>query len=126
MMANSSEHLQIGKRAEDCAREFLERKGLTFIQKNYTCRMGEVDLIMQDKNHVIFVEVRYRSREDYGTALESVNYFKQRKIIKAATHFLQLKNWYYKVHSRFDVIAIHPVNGEMHLDWIPNAFEAPW
>ena len=57
-MANSNAHLQKGKTAEDQACDYLQRKGLRLIEKNYTCRLGEIDLIMEDKHHIVFVEVR--------------------------------------------------------------------
>lgn len=119
----SNNHLTLGKKAEELACAFLEKQGLTLIEKNYRCFCGEIDLIMQDKQHVVFVEVRSRSRTEYGNALESVNYNKVRKIIHTATYFLQYKKWLYKVSSRFDVVAIHPIDGEMKLEWIRGAFE---
>lgn len=113
-----------GQQAEKQAQRYLETKGMTLIQANYQCYQGEIDLIMLDGNHIVFVEVRSRARIEYGNALESITPSKIKKIIRAATHFLQKKNWLYSVPSRFDVIAIHPTNGELQLEWIKNAFLA--
>lgn len=90
--------------------------------KNYRTYHGEIDLIMQDQDDIVFVEVRIRHSVEYGNALESINKNKINKLIKTATHFLQWKKWLYKVNSRFDVIAIQPVKGVMQLEWIKNAF----
>ena len=120
---NSVNHQQkVGQHAEDEACAYLVQKGFKLLVKNYRCFVGEIDLIMQDQDHIVFVEVRVRHRADYGNALESINRSKINKLIKAATHFLQWKKWLHTVNSRFDVIAIQPVNGEMQLEWIKNAF----
>ena len=68
-----------GKIAEDQACLFLQKKGLKLVEKNYRCRTGEIDLVMQDKKELVFVEVRYRANNDYGSALDSVD---QQKIQK--------------------------------------------
>lgn len=117
-----SNRQQRGKDAELAARKFLETNGLRLIHQNYRCYFGEIDLIMQHEEDIIFVEVRSRSRTDYGQAEESVNQKKKAKLIKTATHFLQMKKWLYKVNSRFDVIAIHFKEGKMRLEWLKNAF----
>jgi len=115
---------QLGKQAELNACQFLQAKGLRLLQQNYHCYYGEIDLIMQDQDDIVFVEVRSRSRSDYGSALESIGQTKIKKLIKAATHFLQKKNWLYQVSSRFDVIAIQTTGGNVQLEWIKNAFSA--
>ena len=106
-----------GKKAEDAACSFLQRNGLSLIQRNYHCRHGEIDLIMQDSETLVFVEVRYRSSTKYGSAAESVDGNKQRKLVFTANHYLQ-KNPTNKP-SRFDVIALSP---QQEPEWITNAF----
>jgi putative endonuclease len=113
---------QIGNEAEEKAREFLEAKGFQVIEKNYKCYVGEIDLIMQDQEDIVFVEVRSRKHIQYGNALESVDRQKIHKLVRAATHFLQTKKWLYKRNSRFDIIAIRLAQGKMQLDWVKNAF----
>lgn len=115
---------QSGQSAEQKARLFLQTKGFRFVEQNYTCRYGEIDLIMRDRDDIVFVEVRSRSRIDYGHAAETINGSKQTKLIKTATHFLQKKEWLYKVSSRFDIVALQLVAGKWQLDWIKNAFLA--
>jgi|SRR5580704_8009331 putative endonuclease len=113
---------EIGKEVELKALKFLQAKGLCLIVQNYTCKMGEVDLIMQDKEDIVFVEVRSRNRLDYGSASDTINHTKQRKIVKTATLFLQKNGWLYKVYSRFDVVVLQFIDNEWQLEWIKNAF----
>lgn len=112
----------LGKRAEEYAFLFLQKQGLKPLERNYRCYYGEIDLIMLDQDDIVFVEVRSKGRIDFGNAFESINQSKIQKLIKTATHFLQKKNWLHTKPSRFDVVAIHPVDGKMQLEWIKNAF----
>ena len=90
------------------------------ITANYFCKIGEIDLIMQDSEDIFFVEVRSRSSIKYGSAADSVTKTKQKKIIATATYFFQQKNWLHKTHSRFDIVGIQ----NTQFDWIKNAFTA--
>ena len=90
--------------------------------RNYRCYFGEIDLIMQDQDDIVFVEVRSRRRIDFGTALESINKSKIQKLIKTGIHFLQMRNYLNKINSRFDIITIEQNKGETELSWIKNAF----
>ncbi len=110
-----------GNDAEARAREYLECQGLRTLQRNYLCRAGEIDIIMQHRDTLVFVEVRYRRHDRFGSALESVTRNKQQKIIRAAKHWLGSE----KRHDspcRFDVLAI---TGEAmaQIEWITDAFQ---
>lgn len=96
----------IGKKAETFARYYLEKQGLVFITQNYTCRLGEIDLIMQDKQLLVFIEVRYRRNINFGHSLETVHLRKQIKLIKTATHYLQFNPLVEGTSCRFDVVAL--------------------
>jgi putative endonuclease len=111
-----------GDRGEDYALKFLTQKGLRLLEKNYACYFGEIDLIMQDTEHIVFIEVRYRSPSSFGSALESITPSKIKKLIKTASHFLQRKKWLNKVNSRFDIVAIDFKKAENEISWIKNAF----
>ncbi len=108
-----------GKIAENEACNFLQKQGLKLIEKNYYCRSGEIDLIMQDKQELVFVEVRYRAKNEYGSALDSVDQHKIQKIISAATHYLS--NHQTDLPVRFDVIGF---DASFKPNWIKNAFSA--
>lgn len=113
---------ELGKEAEKAALRFLESKGMLLLEQNYRCKLGEVDLIMRDGDTLAFVEVRCRSAADHGSALESITPNKMRKVVRTALHYLQKTQLLYKTTSRFDVVTLEPVDGQMKLDWIKNAF----
>ena len=73
-----------GKLAEKKACDYLQQQGLKLIEKNYYCRSGEIDLIMLDKQELVFIEVRYRKSRTFGSAAESIDARKRNKIIDDA------------------------------------------
>lgn len=90
------------------------------LEHNYHTPFGELDLIMRDREHVVFVEVRFRSNQAPYSALESIGPNKQQKIIKAASLYAQKhKN---KDYYRFDVITLGPELHANTIDWIRDAF----
>ncbi len=102
----------LGKQAEDRALAYLQRQGLRLIVRNYRCRFGEIDLVMQDAGLVVFVEVRQRSSARYGGAAASVGPVKQQRLWRTAEHHLM--RCPDQPPCRFDVMAIE---GES-LQWI--------
>lgn len=119
-MSKYSPTQQIGLQAELVAQKFLEKKGYRLITKNYRSRFGEIDLIMSEGNAVIFIEVRSR-KSSFLRAVETVDQFKQERLILTATQFIQTQPpW---KHYRFDVITIDRklVHHEIH--WIKDAFQ---
>lgn len=108
----------IGEAAEDGALHFLQQQGLALVERNFRCKGGEIDLIMQERNMLVFVEVRKRADTRHGGAAASVTARKQARLIIAAQIFLQR----YKMPPpcRFDVIAI---DGEA-INWLKNAIDA--
>lgn len=143
-----------GQESERLAEQFLLQQGLTLVTRNYRCKAGEIDLIMQDREHLVFVEVRFRNNRRYGSASESVTHFKQQKLIRAAEFYLQSRYTRRQLPPcRFDVVAIDgvslnrgarqsavpsteqgqtPVNiahcstnpRQNPIEWLPNAFTA--
>ena len=109
---------EIGKKYESEAERFFEACGWQLLDRNFTCRMGEVDLIFKDlEGTIVFVEVKYRSRIDFGFGQEFVGPLKQSRMTKAALTFIKQRHLGYR-NYRFDVLAITP-KGNTH---IPNAF----
>lgn len=107
-----------GAQAEQLAARFLQRHGLQLLQRNYRCRYGEIDLIMRDGATLVFVEVRLRSRSDFGGAAASIDHAKQQKLIRTAQHYLATLA---KIPPcRFDAILLD--NGA-DPEWLRNAFE---
>ena len=113
---------QKGQEAEQKALDYLLKKGLKLILRNYSCRCGEIDLIMRDGAYLVFIEVRARSSNNFGGSLESITYAKRQKIIKTTAYYL-LK---YKIQDqypiRFDVLAIEGPKGT--ITWLKDAFNA--
>jgi putative endonuclease len=124
MRVSSTTKQQAGDYAEQSACEFLEKNNLRLVQRNYLCRVGEIDLIMRDQETMVFVEVRYRTNPEFGTALESVTYQKQQRLIRAAQHYLQTHGLAEKIPCRFDVVALQSHRIEpIAMEWVKNAFE---
>ncbi|WJV64624.1 YraN family protein [Pectobacteriaceae bacterium CE70] len=114
-------HRATGTQFEQQARRYLEHAGLVFVAANVTLRGGELDLIMQDRQTLVFVEVRYRRNADFGDAAASVTWRKQRRLLHAAAVWLSRQGGSLDtIDCRFDVLAI---TGNQ-IDWIPNAFAA--
>lgn len=112
----------MGQKAEEHACNYLQKHGLRLQQRNYACRLGEIDLIMRDKEQLVFVEVRYRKNNNYGSAAASIGNTKQIKIIRTASYYLASIKQYDKIPCRFDVIAISAENHKPTISWIKNAF----
>jgi len=110
-----------GRNGEDRALAFLQTQGLELITRNYSCRLGELDLVMREGAHVVVVEVRMRERRDYGGALASIGPGKQRRIVQATRHLLRFRPCLADHPLRFDVIGLA---GDRQPDWIRNAFQA--
>jgi putative endonuclease len=113
----------IGSEAERFARTFLEQQGLTFIMQNYRCRTGEIDLIMQDDDELVFVEVKYRKHNQYGSAIEFFHATKKRKFESAVMHYMQEKGFNPSiVPHRIDLVGIEGVAGkgqqQKSIDWL--------
>lgn len=104
---------------EQQARTYLEGHGLLFLTANFHCRQGELDLIMRDRETLIFVEVRYRASNQFGGALASITAAKQRKIRHTARYYLS-QNGLNEAHQscRFDVVYFE--HDQCH--WLKNAF----
>ena len=111
-----------GKLKERVAEQFLKAKGLNLRERNFLCKMGEIDLIMEESDTLIFVEVRYRKNSRFGSASETVDYKKQQKLIKTAQFYLQ-KTFKQEPPTRFDVIAISDDTNNP-IEWIRNAISA--
>ena len=120
---------QLGEATESLACEYLENKGFKLLERNFNCRFGEIDLIMQNSDSLVFVEVRYRRSNNFGSGAESITVNKQSKLIKTASAYLQQHAKLNKYPARFDVVSItgsietDNINN-IDIDWIENAFGA--
>ncbi len=113
---------QLGRWAEELAYAHLCEKGLQGVERNYRCSQGEVDLVMQQGDILVFVEVRYRARQCYGSGLESVDISKQRRLIAIADEYLYTHREARDYRCRFDVVAISGSQRHPQLNWVVDAF----
>jgi putative endonuclease len=114
---------QKGNWAENIACQWLITKGLTIKQRNFSCRYGEIDLIMTDRLELIFFEVKYRKNNHYGSAEAAITPQKCRRVVAAAETYLLMHNYCSNHPLRFDAITVVPAR-DSHLDctinWIQN------
>ena len=111
-----------GAQWEKTAESFLRKHGLSLLQRNFSSRFGEIDLIMEDKGTLVFVEVKYRKSSQHGSGAEAVTFHKQGRISRTAAWYLAKNPHKGDQTCRFDVISIDPKKGDQGIDWIRNAF----
>ncbi len=115
---------QLGRWGEEKAARFLQAQGCRLLERNFRTRWGEIDLIMEQGETILFVEVKLRKNTAFGRAAEAVILSKQKKLILAAQAWMAAKNT--SQTARFDVIEVYAPYGaaeDCQLNWIPNAFE---
>ena len=111
----------LGREGEDRAAQFLMKKGYRILDRNYRTRNGEIDLIALHEGTVVFVEVKTRTNDAFGSPELAVNAQKQGRIVKAALGYIKCKKLH-QVPCRFDVVAISSSAGRP-VELIQNAFE---
>ena len=112
-----------GAHYEALALAYLRGQGLTVVKTNYRCKLGEIDLVMQDAKGLVFVEVRYRQKTSHGSAIATVDHRKQHKLRNAARQFLLYHQLHDRVACRFDVVGLETSgSGATSVHWIQNAF----
>jgi putative endonuclease len=114
----------LGMQLEALAARYLAQQGLSLVCRNFQCKLGEIDLVMRDRNTLVFVEVRFRRSSTHGSACATVDWRKQRKVRRAAQVYLQRSGLQDRLPCRFDVLGItrEPVIGTLQFDWVRAAF----
>ncbi len=114
-----------GLEAEKIAATFLKNSGLKLVTQNYHCRYGEIDLVMKEANTLVFIEVRLRSNNQFGSAGASITTHKQQKLIAAAQHYLQTQQSTSNsdIACRFDAVLMNKADLNS-IEWVRNAFDA--
>ena len=113
---------ELGNQAELFAAEMLTKQGLTLLEQNVNFRVGELDLVMKDKESLVFVEVKRRKQDKFGGALEAITFTKQKRLTRAALAYLQKNKLMDKVPCRFDLVAVTDINGKLSGQWLQNIF----
>jgi putative endonuclease len=114
----------VGSEWENAAENYLHKQGLRTLERNFNCRLGEIDLVMEDGECLVFAEIRYRKNSRFGSGAETVTRAKQGRIIRAAQKYLQLHRNRAAQPCRFDVVSLGIEHGELVLEWIRSAFTA--
>jgi putative endonuclease len=117
-----AEHLVAGRTAENTARRFLEHKGLRWLTSNYRCRYGELDLVMNDRDALVIVEIRYRRHTRFMNPVASVTRRKRDRIALATLHYLQRLANDRDHPVRFDVVGVSGPLEHATVEWIRGAF----
>ncbi len=114
--------IQLGKKGEELARNFLTKQGFNIVDHNFRCRYGEIDLILRKDKSFHFVEVKYRRTLEYGLPQESVNRKKQQKIHNVALLWLRKRHLPMDSEIHFDVLAISQDKANPEYEYIEDAF----
>lgn len=126
--AEQIDRIAIGKAAESAARSYLRQQGLACLQQNFRCRLGEIDLVMQDQDCLVFVEVRFRRQGQHGDGAESITHSKRQKLIRCAAFYLRTRRISSHQVCRFDVVSVgqglQPNKAGYEFEWIRSAFRA--
>ncbi|MGB7604484.1 MAG: YraN family protein [Lutisporaceae bacterium] len=114
----------LGAFGEDMACSYLESNGYRIIERNFSCRVGEVDIIAMEGDTLAFIEVKCRTSINFGNPSEAVSYYKQSRIVKTALFFMT-KHKIFDYMCRFDVIEVLTDGTEENtsINLIKNAFE---
>ncbi len=108
--------VRAGHLAEETASNRLQKTGLRLLARNYRCRYGETDLIMRDGETLVFIEVRKRSSDAYGSAAASIDKAKMKKLVRCAGHYLSVHYGDNQPFCRFDAVVLDGSD----FNWIKN------
>ena len=110
-MNRGAERSALGALGERLASGHLERQGYRILERNFRCRMGEIDLIARRGSELVFAEVKLRKDASHGEAREFVTAAKQRKLLLTAEYYLSARPWAQDLQARFDVIEVYAPRG---------------
>ncbi|MFP3870515.1 MAG: YraN family protein [Syntrophobacteria bacterium] len=118
-------HLFRGDEGEQLAVRHLKRLGYRIICRNYRCLLGEIDIIARHRGYLVFVEVKLRDSEAFGSPKHAITPAKQHKLSQVAWHYLQMHDLT-ETSARFDVVTVSGVSASPRLEVIENAFESTY
>ena len=116
------ERLDLGKWGEDLALKKVKKLGYRCIARNYSCPLGEVDLIARDGDTLVFIEIKTRRGRSLAYAKEAVNQRKRRQLSKVALAYMK-SNGFVDVRARFDVVVINLSGEDQEIEVVRNAFD---
>lgn len=118
-IGSKTQNTDNGANAEQAAELWLQQRGLSVVARNYRCKSGEIDRVMLEQKTLVFVEVRLRTRSDFGGAAASITHSKQQRLIKTAQLFLIQHPQFCQHACRFDVMLATDVE---NWQWLRDAF----
>jgi putative endonuclease len=123
-MATSDPRHVFGQTSEAQAEEFLRKKGYRILERNLRTTLGELDLVAEDADVLVFVEVKARTTDAFGGARSAVNHRKRAKLVKLAAQYLAQRHWADRV-CRFDVVLVQGQSSAgLCVEHVQNAFDA--
>ena len=117
-----SNNIEKGKKGEDIAAACLKKEGYRIIERNYRCLYGEIDIIAMDAGDIVFIEVKSRKSDNFGSPEEAVGITKQKKISRVALNYLRERGLA-DHNARFDIVAIRFMPQGNRVKLIRNAFD---
>ena len=114
--------IRTGKRGEELAAAYLAEAGYRIVERNYRCLFGEIDIVAEEGETLVFIEVKRRRSDAYGEPQLAVGHQKQKKISRIAMHYIQEKRLQHRP-ARFDVAAVKLLPSGCRIEIIRNAFE---
>lgn len=114
--------LELGVLGEKLALKEVRARGYRGIIRNYSCKLGEIDIIARDGDTLVFIEVKTRRNRSTGYAKEAVNLKKRRQLSKVALYYMKT-NGCFDSRARFDVVAVNVGDEEPKIEIVKNAFE---
>lgn len=113
---------KIGKLGENLSCNYLIKKGYKILDKNFSCKQGEIDIIaISDSKELVFIEVKTRSNLKYGSPSDAVTNYKQKHIVLSSKYYIYLYD-FNNINVRYDVIEIFLYNSTYKINHIKNAF----
>ena len=114
------ERHETGKIGEDIATKYLEQNGYEIIQRNFECKIGEIDIIAKDKDEIVFVEVKTRASALYGQPKDAVDKTKKKHIYKSAEFYIYIRHLENQP-VRIDVVEVYKKQGKFKVHHIKSA-----
>ena len=111
--------MALGKWGEDIAEKYLKKKGYLIMERNFRCRLGEIDIIALDGKTLVFIEVKTRMSQKYGLPCEAINHEKLRHIERTAAYYMMLKPADHQ-EARLDAVEILKCEGKYYINHIEN------
>ena len=118
----TQDRLSLGKKGEELALTRLQALNYKILERNFKCRLGEIDIIARDRNTLVFIEVKTRATRDFGGPAAAVHKRKQRQLSKVALVYLNQKKLF-NLPARFDVVAVELLPPSPRIEVIQDAFE---